>query len=130
MVDFDRLKMEELILHIATRYARDVRYGSTRLTKILFWSEFEYFRQTGAPIAGGRYHKQSNGPMLYGFQDFLKSMESRDLLTIEVRPSGGDRPLRVPLARRAPDLAMFSEDELAVINRTIDERYPFRWWVA
>ncbi len=123
MVKYNREKLEELILYIAARYEGDSNFGTTRLTKVLFWSDFEHFRETGEAIAGGTYIKLQQGPMLNGLQDFLKGMEGHGLLRVEERPSQGAHPLQRPVALREPNTQLFTPEELALIDRIIAEHW-------
>jgi hypothetical protein len=116
---FNLARLEELILYIVARHEGDRQFGLTRLTKVLFWAEFEWFRRTGKPIAGGTYIKMPRGPMLDRFRDTLYGMQQRNLLRLERRPSGGPYPLERPITMREPDITLFSADQLALVDQII-----------
>lgn len=120
MVKYNREKLEELLLYIATRYRDDSTFGVTRLTKVLFWADYERFRQTGEAIAGGTYIKMPRGPMLYGFQDLLKGLEGDGSLRLEER-SWEKGVQKSPVALREPNLQSFTPDEIALVDRIIEE---------
>ncbi len=113
-------KLHELILYIAWRNRDDPDFASTRLTKDLYYSDFERFRQTGDAITGSDYLAMPNGPMLEGLQGILEGMQGKRLLRIEGTPSGPFMQQR-PIPLRQPNLALFSPDELRVIDQVIDE---------
>jgi hypothetical protein len=115
-------KLHELILYIARQYEDDPLYGKTRLTKVLFWSDFEHYRQTGEAITGSDYIAMPQGPMLENLDGYLTGMGFKNWLTIEPAPSGGPNPLQRPVATREPNLGVFAADELAVIDRIIAEQ--------
>lgn len=119
MVTYNGEKLDQLILYIATRYQQDDSFGMTRLTKVLFWSEFEHFRETGDAIAGGSYIRMRQGPMLDGLRDRIKGMEGRGLLHVEQRPSGGEHPLQRPVPDQQPNTDLFSPEELARVDRIV-----------
>lgn len=115
-------KLRELILYVSSRYADDERYTSTRLTKVLFWSDFEYFRETGQAITGSNYIRMPYGPMLERFQGILEAMETRGELRVRREHNGAYTQFR-PFAGRSPKMSLFSPEELEVIDRIIAENY-------
>lgn len=121
MVKYDYEKITEMLLYVAERYRDDRRFGTTRLTKVMFWAEFEQYAKTGEPIAGGHYVRMTQGPMLAGLQDRLLSLAYSGAIAIVERPSGGQTPLRVPVPLRAPDMSSFTSDEIALLDRVIAE---------
>jgi hypothetical protein len=48
-------KLAELILYISDRQETDELYGSVRLAKTLFYSDFLYYLTTGKSITNERY---------------------------------------------------------------------------
>jgi len=114
-------KLRELILYVSSQYSDDETYNSTRLTKVLFWSDFEYFQATGDAITGSNYIRMPHGPMLERFQGVLEGMEIQGELVV-LKPDGEFARFR-PMPQRAPDTGLFSDQELAVIDRVITENY-------
>jgi len=54
-------KLRELILHIADKCADAPKFGMTKLNKILYFSDFLWYKQTGKPITGVKYMRLDNG---------------------------------------------------------------------
>ena len=105
------------LIHHVTTLCEPERLGRTRLAKILWLSDVEYFRQTGQTIShSDDYRKDDYGPRHRRFYEAIESLErqgcviSRQSLTYV-----GPRQELVPL-RRA-DVSMFTADEIAVIDR-------------
>ena len=61
-IGFDQKKFAELVLYIAHRCRNDERFGSVKLSKILYYCDFEGFKQTLEPITGATYLKKPKGP--------------------------------------------------------------------
>jgi len=59
---FDHKRFDELVLYIAERTKDDKKFGSTKLAKVLFFSDLEAFRDLGTPITGAEYQKWKYGP--------------------------------------------------------------------
>jgi hypothetical protein len=55
MAAFDRERFEGLILYIAHRRRDDVRFGRTKLAKVLFFSDFSVYQDQGEPLTGATY---------------------------------------------------------------------------
>lgn len=55
-------RFRELILYISQKCADDSTFGSVKLNKILFFSDFLTYAEFGEPITGFVYQKLANGP--------------------------------------------------------------------
>jgi hypothetical protein len=60
--DFDRDRMEALVLYIASATKDDKNFGRTKLAKVLFYSDFGAFRDDGKPLTGATYERWQFGP--------------------------------------------------------------------
>ena len=114
---FERLG--ELILHIAQECAQDATFGSIKLNKILWFSDFMAYGKFKTPITGVAYFKLPNGPAprhLVGVRDRL--VNNRDAaISRESTVLGHERIRLVPL--RDPDLSMFNGSQIALVNSVI-----------
>ncbi len=116
---FDAEKFRELVLYIACESESDPKFGSVKLNKILYYSDFEAYRRLGQPITGAAYRKLSEGPAPREMPDQLRVMLDVGDATIERRPYfSGDQRRVTPL--RAAKAAAFEPSELAIVNETID----------
>jgi hypothetical protein len=59
---FDPKRFDELVLYIAERTADDKGFGSTKVAKVLFYSDLQAFRELDAPITGAEYQHWKLGP--------------------------------------------------------------------
>lgn len=73
---FSHERFDELVLYIAERTQNDSRFGSTKLAKVLFFSDLEAFRDLGAPITGAEYQKWAYGPYPPQLKPARKGLES------------------------------------------------------
>lgn len=60
--DFNADKFKELIVYVAERCADDPSFGAVKLNKILYYADFDAYRELGEPISGATYRKLSEGP--------------------------------------------------------------------
>lgn len=113
-------KFRELLLYIAERSERDARFGATKLNKILFYSDFWAYRKTGSSITGQEYQKLERGPAPKRLLPVVKKMEKQEVCTWAERDHYGLPQCRL-IARREPDLSLFSGEEIAIVDQVIRE---------
>ena len=116
---FDSAKFRELVLYIAENSEDDPKFGVVKLNKILYYSDFESYRRLGQPITGATYRKYSEGPAPSEMLEQRRVMVDSARITVETRPhfSGAQQRI-VPLSES--DTGLFSYDELAIVNETIE----------
>jgi len=119
-VRFDEKKMRELIVYIAHRQADDPTFGKVKLAKLLFYSDFEAYARLGAPITGATYQKLPQGPAARQYMPIERILVNEGAIREEAVPVGKFTQYRV-VADRDPHPAMFSNDELVIIDCVIDE---------
>ena len=61
-IEFDQGKFDNLVLYIAHRCRNDERFGSVKLSKILYYCDFEGFKRNLRPITGATYLNKPKGP--------------------------------------------------------------------
>ena len=118
-VPYDKKKFEELVLHIATRFKGDHAFGVVKLNKLLFFSDYKAYAELGKAITGADYIKLEHGPApkpMYAIRD---EMIERGEIEVE-RTSYHSYPLDRIIPRREPDLSLFSDEELALVDRVIE----------
>jgi len=107
-------KLRELILFIADRCAEE-KVGDVYLNKVLFFSDAFALQHLGEPITGARYQKLPLGPAARALVPLRNDMiDSGD---VEVEMAGKRRVTR---ALRKPDMSIFSDDEIKLVERVMD----------
>lgn len=113
-------RLRELIIYIAGRCLTNEFFGTVKLNKILFHSDFRAFRKYGKPITGQKYKKDERGPVPVHIKPVQMEMEKRhDILVIEEEVYGLIQRRVVPL--RQPDLTVFTGQDIAVVDEIIKE---------
>ena len=123
MPKFERKKFKELLLHLARNSADDPKFGAVKLNKLLYFSDFEAYRRLGHPITGARYQKLPWGPAAIEFLPLQDELLSEGLVKLEERQRG-PHAQRVTVALAEPDLAVFSAEELQVIEEVLADLRP------
>lgn len=111
-------RLKELILYVSDKALGDKGFGLTKLNKILFNADFYCFARTGKSISGAEYHRNQFGPTPKRMKPILASMTQAGELVI--RPGSVSATQKRPLATRAPDLAEFTGEEIAIVDGFVE----------
>ena len=118
--DFDETRFRDLMLYLAYRCQDAVYFGSTKLCKLLYYSDFTAFGRTGAPITGAGYIRQPHGPMPREFYRQRDGLIESGLAQIEMRVVfHHDQERLVPLVDESYFDDRFSDPELGAIEWTL-----------
>ena len=119
-VVFNRSKFRELLLYVAAESEDDIRFGVTKLNRILYCSDFKAFAILGCAITGATYRRGDRGPVPNELRDVLREMEAEgEVERVERRDLNLLLKRIVPL--RVPDLATFSREEVEIADRVMLE---------
>lgn len=115
----DEAMLRELILYICTKCGNDPMFGSTKLNKLLFFSDFYAYANLGSGITNVEYQKLRNGPAPRRLLPIREEMiEARELGLQNIPLSPGYTQKR-PVALRKPDLRGFSAAQISLIDEVI-----------
>ena len=111
-------KLQELILLISECSQADEKFGAVKLNKLLFHCDFSAFLTFGKPITGQEYFALSEGPAPRRLKPITNRMRKKGYLALqELEFYGNIQKRSIPL--RSPDLSIFSQKEIHLINQTI-----------
>lgn len=113
-------KFKELILYISKKCQHDARYGSVKLNKILFYSDFIAFGELQHPITGQEYQKLEHGPAPRRLLPIKEQMEQSGEIAIQKTDVFGKTQHRW-IALRDADLSEFNGAEIAIVDEVIDQ---------
>src|SRR5262245_38797352 len=82
-------KLQNLILYVAAKCAGDKHFGTVKLNKILFFSDFMAYAVTGSAITGGAYLALDAGPAPRRMPAIREQMIEHRQLAEQVRTVGG-----------------------------------------
>jgi hypothetical protein len=112
-------KLTELILYIGKLCANDPNFGSTKLNKILYFSDFLAYGHLGKPITGIAYQHLEKGPAPKMLCPVRARMIEKGDLRIEPRltPFGYEQKRPIPL--REASLELFEATQLNMVHEVI-----------
>jgi antitoxin SocA-like protein len=121
MAGFDRERFEGLILYIAHRRRDDVRFGRTKMAKVLFYSDFSVYEDQGEPLTGATYIRMPFGPFPKGLDEAEAALEEKGWAVLAYDVEGEYEEKRIIPIKGPPDLnGWFEEWQLLVVNDWID----------
>ncbi len=118
-----RRKLKELILHITGKCIDQKSFGSTKLNKVLWLSDFISYRKFGIPITGVEYQKLQNGPapkILRPIRDEM--VDSSDIEFVKENLDVGGMYIShriIPL--REPNYEILGSQEIALVDEIIED---------
>jgi len=118
-MDFDATKFKELLLYVAERSGDDPSFGRTKLNKILFFSDFLSYGNTGKPITGATYQRLDRGPAPRELLAAESQLQAEDSAIVVERDYFGLRQKRL-FAKRPPDLSLFTPEEISLVEGVIE----------
>lgn len=119
---YDSQKFKELVLYFAKRGLEEgLVIGSTKLNKLLFFSDFRAYVKLGQPITGARYQKLQWGPAPRA----LLPVREELIEDGDARFSDSEDWNQVLEPQRDPDMSLFSEDEKFIADQVFEQLRRF-----
>jgi hypothetical protein len=116
----DDTRLKELIVYIASRCQDDPAFGAIKLNKILFNADFRSFKRRGRPVTGSPYFRLKHGPAPRAMVPIMRELHEDGAVATQRRYVGGYEQKR-PIALRPADLALFSGEDIAILDEVIDD---------
>ena len=111
---FEEEKFRELIIYIADKCENHTLFGSVKLNKVLFYSDFLTYKMFGKPITGAEYLALERGPGPKALVPIRDEMIRKG----DIAPDNRMFQNRlVPL--RDAKLQLFSAQEIALVDKII-----------
>lgn len=120
----DQVKLRELVLYLCRKSEGDEKFGSIKLNKLLFFSDFGSYSAHQASITGSEYQNLINGPAPRQMKPLLDDMVKTGEIQMLDRAYYG-RTQKRPYATREPNLALFTSEEIAMVDAVIERLRPF-----
>lgn len=113
-------KLAELIIYVSQKCVHDSKFGSTKLNKILYFSDFLAFGKWGTPITGAEYQNLKNGPAPRRLVPVRRQLIFEQALALQpVHLANGIVQQRTVNLREAR-LDLFSGKEIALVDSVIE----------
>lgn len=113
-------KLAELILYFADKSKDDPTFGSIKLNKMLFASDFLAYAYLGSSITGASYQHLEKGPAPRGLLPAREKLINEGRLELEFTKYFCKTQQR-PVGLDEPELSVFSKDEIEICDYVIEQ---------
>lgn len=119
----DKDKLKDLILYILQNY-NNTYLTETKLQKLLYFCDFNYFYDKEDAITGYAYRKNHHGPTIMDLPSILAEMEKEEMIRVVPGINYYGSPQKnFSVAKTREDIEkVFNSDELLTINE-VNEAY-------
>jgi hypothetical protein len=117
--EYDSTKFQELILYVAGKSWGDENFGSTKLNKLLFYSDFRAFAYLGEAITGAVYQRLPKGPCAKPLLPALRALEENGD-AVEVQVTHADFTQKRVIPRRPARLDLFTAAEIDLVGDVLN----------
>ncbi len=112
----DRAKFENTVLYLLRR-CFPVQPGLTSLLKMLYFADYEHYRQFLSPITGVEYVALERGPVVDGYKELFEQMTTKGIVSLFEATILGRSEKRLEYRPEIePDVTVFSSTELGVLD--------------
>jgi uncharacterized phage-associated protein len=102
--DYDPDRLEQLVLYIAWKTRENLRFGRTKLAKVLFYCDLTAYAEEGESLTGAVYQHWPHGPFPPALYEVEKRIESAGKAKIQRQEAVGDEIRIIPSAEQDPPL--------------------------
>ncbi len=116
-------KYENTILYLCDAVGGSLR-GKKKLAKLLYYVDFDRYEynESEKSVTGDVYKAWKMGPVPQHFSKVIDNMEREGLMSIkEQEESPGYLPTSVYTAAKKPDLSVFDDDDLRIMQHVINK---------
>jgi len=115
-------KYQNTILYLCKALGGSV-VGKKKLAKLLYYIDFDRYeyKESMQSVTGDTYKHWKMGPVPDSYTKHLKSLEESGKLEKRLRDNNGvyDHPTEVFTCVAEPDMTVFDEDDIAILNRVV-----------
>ena len=129
--DGDVEKLRQLILYVSQKCAEHSEFGSTKLNKILYFSDFLSYANTGKPLTGVEYQRLKWGPAPRCMKPVMDQMCEKHELGIQKTVTfSGEYTTHKPVNLASPDLRLFTAEEISIVDDVIEKQKDLHAFVV
>lgn len=115
---FNQAKFSELLLYVAERSEDDVRFGATKLNKVMYFSDFLAYGMWGESITGATYRRLPRGPAPREILSVREQLLDAGKATLK-ESRYFNYPQHRLVAMKEIDRSLFNGAELALVDQVI-----------
>lgn len=114
-------KYENTILYLCSALGGTL-FGKKKLAKLLYYTDFDRYeyKESEKSVTGDTYEAWKMGPVPKSYSHIIDSLVKKSEMGInETEQANGYLPTIVYTALKNPNLSVFDEDDLAILNHVV-----------
>jgi hypothetical protein len=115
-------RLKELVVLVANKSKDDPRFGVVKLNKLLYYIDMRAYRELGQPVSGATYQGLREGPAPVEMLPALRELKAEGSVE-EVLRNFHDQTQKRVVAKREPDVEMFSPEEQQIVDEVVEELF-------
>ena len=115
------VRLGELILYVSEKSAFDVYFGSVKLNKILYFSDFLAYGNQGEAITGAEYRHLKQGPAPTRLVEVRDALVNAGHLAIQPIQFPDGKTQYRPVNRRKADISHFRPEHIETVDWVIEQ---------
>ncbi|HLX31814.1 MAG TPA: Panacea domain-containing protein [Gaiellaceae bacterium] len=115
-------RFKDVVLYVTNQLADDPTFGSTKLNKILYFTDTEAYKRLGKPVTGATYQRNRHGPTAIEYPPMIRELEGEQFIEVRGEKIVDHEQERVTATGRVvPNMEQFTAEERAIIDEVIAE---------
>jgi uncharacterized phage-associated protein len=111
-------KLMDVALYILEKCAHKGTFGKTVLFKLLYFSDFNFYKKNYRSITGEEYRRLDFGPAPCHFDEIIDKLKRDGIIEVSVDPKNGAHSFKV---LKEIKITHLSKEEVDSINKTIEK---------
>ncbi len=111
-------KLKETSLYILDKCAEGKFFGKTILFKLLYFSDFNFYKLHYISITGENYRKLPFGPAPCSFDEIMDNLSGEGKIKIIVNKTNGSYKFKV---LKEPKIELLNGEEIKIIDKVIEK---------
>lgn len=111
-------KFREVLLYILNKCQNKENVGSSVISKLLYFIDFNYYELYEEQLIGATYIKNLHGPTPRNYTHWIKKMEKAQDISILTRIFHGLKQIKY-YTHKKPNLSLLKNEEISVIDNVL-----------
>lgn len=117
---FDKEKFKALVLYVSWRAGHRDGFGATKLNKVLWFADARAYVLHKKSITGATYVREKYGPVAKQMVAIEKELRQKGLIEVQKEWHSKRNTTKLRASER-PDLSLFSDEELSIIDHWVKQ---------
>ncbi|MFB6145889.1 MAG: Panacea domain-containing protein [Candidatus Nanohaloarchaea archaeon] len=112
-------KLKEALLYVLQSFEDIEEVGMTKLSKLLYFADFNYYKENFEPITGETYIREDHGPLATELYDAVEVLKDEGRLFAEKKPIENNVEKWVFEVQDSPEFQTLDESEKRTLSEVV-----------